>query len=727
MPGTSLTASSIQDPRNNTFIKRAFQVALNAVPQGNQLSEDSWNRRHRAILVLLWAHVLFLPWMGILNGHGIVHSFLEAGVVFVFAVGASMKKVANGTKALLATVGLVSASAILTHFFHGLTEMHFHFFVVVAVITLYQSWLPFASAIGFVLLHHGLVGAMAPDAVFNHPSAVDHPWRWAALHALFIAGESAACLAAWRLNETALESERFARLSSERANKDLADAQRLARIGSWDWNIESGTAWWSDELYSIFGVDVDEFKPTVASFLEMVHPHDRPRVAATLGKVKDDGQTMAFDCRVVRLDGTTITLTVTGLLSPDEDPSFPRMLGTCQDITERKKLEDDVQHKALHDPLTGLANRGLFRDRLLHGLSRRRPVGSLSVIFLDVDDFKSVNDHLGHQAGDELIVALARLLESTVRASDTVARFGGDEFAILVEDGDLDAATMAAERIQSALEVPLNLSTGELVVQVSMGIAQEGETKSADDLLRDSDIAMYAVKATQKGGYQVCTAPMRALVMERLDLGRALEEAVENGEFVLHYQPILDLESGEVEAFEALVRWNHPDLGVVPPIDFIPLAEKSGAIVTLGTWVLKEATATAMQLQRAVGRPLKMGVNISARQLQDADIVGIVQEALRTSGLDPADLMLEITETVLMTKRETVSRALNDLRALGVKIAIDDFGTGYSSLSYLHQFPFDILKIDQAFVEAAVEGPEEAAVAQAIATMAVALNLVAVA
>ena len=700
---------------------------LHALPLGNQLSCESWSRRHSAILILLWAHVAILPWVGIINGHGAAHSLLEMAIVAVFALGASTKNLNNTTKSVLATIGLISSSAILTHFSHGLIEMHFHFFVMVAVISLYQAWIPFASAIGYVLLHHGIAGALAPESVFNHPAALDHPWRWAAVHALFIAGESVACLTAWRLNETALDSERSARLASERATKDLAEAQQIARIGSWEWDVESGNVWWSDELYRICGIDDPAFVPTVTSFVELIHPDDRAQVAALLARVESGAPTLGLDCRIVRPDGATITITATGSLSDDADASSRRMVGTCQDITDRKKLEDDIQYKALHDPLTGLANRGLFRDRLGHGLSRRRPAGSLAVIFLDLDDFKSVNDRLGHRAGDELLVAVARLLESTVRASDTIARFGGDEFAVLVEDAEPSAATMVADRIQSAFEAPVVLKAGEIALQVSMGIAQADEKTSADDLLRDSDIAMYAAKATEKGGYKICTPAMRTSVLQRLELAMALKDAVTNHEFVLHYQPLVDLDSGHVIAFEALVRWEHPDLGTIPPNEFIPLAEKSGAIVPLGTWVLQEAAAKAVQLQEVVGRPLRMGVNISARQLHEADVVEIVQEALLTSGLDPADLVLEITETVLMSKRETIIRALDELRSLGVKVAIDDFGTGYSSLSYLHQFPFDILKIDRAFVEASVEGPEEAAVAQAIATMANALNLVTVA
>jgi diguanylate cyclase (GGDEF)-like protein/PAS domain S-box-containing protein len=719
-----VSASGETDGRKEQFTKRALRAVLNAIPRGNQLSEESWNRRHTAIVVLLWAHALAVPWLGILNGHGVLHSFLEAGAVSIFAVGATVRTLSKFTRAVLATFGLMSASAILTHFFHGLIEMHFHFFVVVAVITLYQSWLPFVSAIGYVLVHHGVAGALAPGSVYNHPSAIEHPWRWAAVHALFIAGESIACLTAWRLNETALESERSARISSERANKDLAEAQQLARIGSWEWEINTGNVWWSDELYRICGVD-PSVAPSVDTFMGLVHPDDRAEVEALLGQVEEGADELGIDCRLVRADGEVRAVNAMGSISSDE--SGRRMVGTCQDITERKQLEDDIQYRAFHDTLTGLANRSLFYDRVEHGLVRRRKEGTLSVMFVDLDDFRSINDRLGHGAGDELLVAVARLLESAVRAADTIARFGGDEFGILVDDGEPGSAVKVAERIHAALQSPLELEAGEISVQASIGIAHNQKGMTADDLMRDADIALYAAKAAEKGGFEVCTAEMRTSVFKRLELANALKEAVENEEFVLHYQPLIDLESNEIAGFEALVRWEHPRLGVVPPNDFIPMAEKSGAIVPLGAWVLREAMRKTRLLQDITGRRLRMGINISARQLHDSDVVEIVQEMLEETGIDPADIVLEITETVLMSKKDSITRVLNDLRELGVKIAIDDFGTGYSSLSYLHQFPLDILKIDRTFVNASVEGVEEAAVATAIATMANALNLVVVA
>ncbi|HYN35570.1 MAG TPA: EAL domain-containing protein [Actinomycetota bacterium] len=617
----------------------------------------------------------------------------------------------------------MSCSAILTHLFHGLIEMHFHFFVVVAVVTLYQSWFPFACAIGYVLLHHGVAGALDPTSVFNHPSALAHPWKWASIHALFIAGESLACLTAWRLNELALDNERSARTALERANRDLAEAQELASVGSWEWDMETDKVLWSEELFRIFDKDPETFTPTLVGFLELVHPDDRLHMTAQIEAAREGTRVLDTDCRIVRPDGSVRIVHAIGTVAQEADESGRRMVGTCQDVTEQKLLEQEIEYKAFHDPLTGLANRGLFRDRLSHALSRRDSGGAVAVIFMDLDDFKSVNDSLGHGMGDQLLFNVARILESQVRASDTIARFGGDEFAILVDEDGAPAAVGVAQRVQEALSHPVAVDAGEATVRPSMGIAIAGHITTQDDLLRDADIAMYSVKAENKGGFQVCSSEMRKSVIKRLELKTELQRAIEREEFTLHYQPIFCLDTRDVIAVEALVRWDHPHWGLVPPGDFIPLAEETGLIVPLGTWILREATRQAKALQEPTGNHFALNVNLSARQLRETDMVSVVQQALLASRLLPSDLTLEVTETVLMGSVNASMAALNELRDLGIRIAIDDFGTGYSSLSYLHQFPIDTLKIDRSFLIGAVEGRDEEALAEAVVKLAAALDL----
>ena len=719
---TPLEESPERDSAGKKQAKKVLAWLVRSVPRGNCLSPESWERRHTAIVALLWAHVLALPWLGITTGHGISHSLLETAVVAVFALGATMKNVSAPARSVLATVGLITSSAILTHFFHGLIEMHFHFFIMVAVITLYQSWLPFAFAIGYVLVHHGLAGALDPSSVFNHPSAIAHPWKWAAIHALFITGESLACLTAWRLNELALEAERATRTELEKANRDLAEAQELASIGSWEWDIDSGRLRWSEELYRIFGFDPGNFTPTLEAFMELVHPDDQLHLSALLDSARDGAQGIQTDCRIVRKDGSMRVIRATGSRSHEVEPGVNRMVGTCQDVTEQKKLEEEIEYKAFHDPLTGLANRGLFRDRLAHALKRRSASG-VAVLFIDLDDFKAVNDRLGHAIGDALLIQVSRTLESLVRTSDTIARLGGDEFAILIDDDGSHAALDVAKRIHKVFQRPVSFDAGEVTVRPSMGVAVAGEGTTPDDLLRDADIAMYAVKAENKGGFELCSPDMRQSVLRRLELKTELQRAIENEEFVLQFQPIVCLDDRKVIALEALVRWEHPHWGLVPPNDFIPLAEETGLIVPLGAWILQEATRQAKSLQEASNSEFIVNVNLSARQLREEDIVTVVQQALLASRLQPSDLTLEVTETVLMESMESSIAALGQLRDIGVKIAIDDFGTGYSSLSYLHRFPIDILKIDRAFVVGAVEGRDEEALAQAVIKLATALDL----
>lgn len=670
------------------------------------------------IVGILWLHVAGLPLFGAANGHGLLHSTLEALVVAGFAIGASMRTLTNPARSVLATLGLTTSSAILTHFSGGLIEMHFHYFVVVAIVTLYQSWLPFACAIGFVLIHHGIAGALDPVGVYNHPDAILHPWKWASIHALFIAGESIACLAAWRLNEDALDRERSARRELEKANGDLAEAQEIARIGSWEWDPQTGKVWWSAELHRIFGTQPDSTRPGHDSFLDILHPEDLGTFGEAVRAIKDgSGSRLETECRIIRPDGETRVVRIIGSAA-NEGVGKARVVGTSQDITEQKLLEQEIEYKAFHDPLTDLANRGLFREKLTEALLLPSPV---SVIFMDLDDFKSVNDTLGHIVGDELLVRIARILESLVRPGDTVARFGGDEFALLIEDGV--TAVDIAERIYTALKAPIVLDSVEVVSGVSMGVATSEGTHTADELLRDADIAMYTVKAGGESGFSICTAEMRSTAIRRLELKTELMGGLDKGEFVVHYQPIVSLLTQDMIGIEALVRWNHPHRGLVPPIDFIPLAEESGAIVPLGLWVLNEAAVETKALQDATGRSYSLCVNLSARQLHEIDLLDTVNDALRNSGLDPADLVLEITETFLMSSPESSIRTLNGLRKLGVRIAVDDFGTGYSSLSYLHRFPIDVLKIDRAFVAGVAESPEKTALAQAVVKLATALEL----
>lgn len=400
----------------------------------------------------------------------------------------------------------------------------------------------------------------------------------------------------------------------------------------------------------------------------------------------------------------------------------------ARDITEQRALEEQLEHQAFHDSLTGLPNRALFMDRLEHALARaERREDSVAVLFLDLDNFKVINDSLGHEAGDQLLMEVSERLLYCLRPEDTVARLGGDEFTILVEDiSEARGAIQIADRITEVLQLPFKIKDREVFVTTSLGIAISASGENlADDLLRDADTAMYQAKNKGKARYKVFDAAMNARAIQRLELENDLRRALSRKEFRVYYQPKVELASGRITAFEALVRWEHPERGLVLPNEFIPLAEETGLIIPLGRWVLEESCRQARKWQEQYPeyRSLIMCVNISERQLQHHKLSQEVAQILNETGLDPASLDLEITENVLMGDVHANIPVFQELKSLGVKLAIDDFGTGYSSLAHLKRFPVDYLKIDRSFVSGLGKDPKDAAIVTAIVTLAHTLGL----
>ena len=456
---------------------------------------------------------------------------------------------------------------------------------------------------------------------------------------------------------------------------------------------------------------------------EIVHPDDVPvllRLAAD--SIGTDGTTQSREIRMRRADGgdCVVELVITNLLG---DPQVNGLVVTIRDIDDRKHLEDQLVHQAFHDSLTSLANRALFLDRVQHALDRATRLGGpAAVVFLDIDNFKTVNDSLGHAAGDAVLVEIARRLRRCTRTMDTVARFGGDEFAVLLEGGDRASGMELAERISAVLRPPVDVAGREVFVTVSSGIAVASGQENAEELLRDADVAMYMAKATGRAHHQVYEASMHATAVARLELEADLRHALERSEFRVRYQPIVELRDGHVEGAEALIRWHHPTRGVLLPSEFIRFAEESGQIVAMGSWVLAAACREAAAWKVPHGRPPFVSVNLSARQLDDAEFTGIVRETLRKTGLAADRLVLEITESLLMTA-DRIVRTLADVRSLGVRVAIDDFGTGYSSLSYLQKLPVDILKIDRSFVAMLDHGLAASPLARGIVELGRSLRL----
>ncbi|HEV8490341.1 MAG TPA: EAL domain-containing protein [Candidatus Limnocylindrales bacterium] len=465
--------------------------------------------------------------------------------------------------------------------------------------------------------------------------------------------------------------------------------------------------------------------------LELVHPDDLAWVERLFGDVAATTAAEASaEFRARHADGSWrfVEGVAKNLL---DDPAIGGVVLNYRDVTERRSLEEQLRHQAFHDSLTGLPNRALFLDRLVHALTRtRRGRAPLAVVFLDLDDFKAVNDSLGHAAGDELLIAVAGRIRATVRDADTAARMGGDEFAILLEDAsDVLAARATAARILDAIRTPFRLLDRDVAVHASAGIAMYASPEqSADELLRNADISMYSAKTQGKDRLVVYEPSVHDATIGLLQLKTDLQFALARDEFALVYQPLVDLDTTEIRGVEALLRWRHPRRGLVGPTEFVPIAEETGLIVPIGRWVLEQACLQAREWRDARGgRGLEMSVNLSGRQIEDPGLVADVRRALDDAGLDPQMLTLEITESVLMRDAEQTIDALRRLREVGVRLAIDDFGTGYSSLSYLRRLPVDILKIDRSFVAVVDSGPDEAALVRSIVSLGASLRLEAVA
>jgi diguanylate cyclase (GGDEF)-like protein/PAS domain S-box-containing protein len=440
-------------------------------------------------------------------------------------------------------------------------------------------------------------------------------------------------------------------------------------------------------------------------FQDFVHPDERI-AARTKWEQMLSGKIPGYqiETRCIHSDGHAVWVLWSVSQATVEDSESAHFIFQVQNITDRKAAEERLLHDAFHDALTGLPNRALMIDHLKLAIARNKRKSDLTfaVLFLELDRFKVVNDSLGHMIGDQLLIGIARRLEGCVRPGDTVARVGGDEFTILLEDlTDVREAVSVAERIQEDLKLPFNLSGRDVFTTVSVGIAPGSVSYNhPDEILRDADTAMYRSKSLGKARHEMFDEEMQARTVNLLQMENDLRRAFERNEFFVNYQPIIALDDFRLCGFEALVRWQHPDRGLISPAEFIPIAEEGGQILQIGEWVLREA---CYQLQRwqekyPSDKPLYMTVNLSAKQFAQPDLVDRVRDILSETKINPAFLKLEITESVVMDDFETAAAMLSQLRALGVRLSIDDFGTGYSSLTYLHRFPIDTLKIDRSFI-----------------------------
>ncbi|MBG0565839.1 putative bifunctional diguanylate cyclase/phosphodiesterase [Actinoplanes aureus] len=455
----------------------------------------------------------------------------------------------------------------------------------------------------------------------------------------------------------------------------------------------------------------------------LVHPEDLARMRTWMAALRSSpaGATDEAETRLRRADGSWAVLDAIGT-NCLHDPDLEAVVISIRDIGARKALEEQLSRQAFTDPLTGLSNRALFRDRLEHATARRD--AGVTLLLIDLDDFKDVNDNLGHSAGDELLTSVAGRLRSGVRPGDTLARLGGDEFAVLIESMDGRDASATAERLLTELRRPIELGGCDIRCTASIGVAAAVGGVTAEELLRNADLAMYAAKRQGRNAYAVFDEAMYASVINEARQRMEMERALAEEQFVVHYQPVVDLPHQRVTGVEALVRWQHPERGLLAPNHFIDNAEESGLIVPLGRWVLQEACHQLARWQAdGYAEGLTMNVNLSARQFQYAGLVGDVRDAIASSGVEAGLLTLELTESMLLQDIDAASETLHALRRLGVHLAIDDFGTGYSSLNYLKRLPVDVIKIDRAFIAEVATDAGDKTLVDAVVTLSRALSL----
>lgn len=648
-------------------------------------------------------------------------------------------------------------SALLIHLTGGRIETHFHIFGSLAFLAFYRDWRLLVPATAVIGADHLFRGFFWPESVFG--VLVAGPWRafehagWVLFEDVFLA---VSCIQSRREmmaiadSRAQLESayEETERQVRERTADLTARTESLARSeerfrlavqgsqdGIWDWDLRDNTVYYAPQWKQLIGYAEDEIGSSPDEWLGRIASSHLAQFHEAVTKLSTgESALLDVELEMTHADGDARWMLCRATAHQDGEGRVTRLAGSLADISELKAVQERLRLLAHHDRLTGLPNRGVFTERVSHAVAcaKRDPGRSFAVLFGDFDGFKNVNDCLGHAVGDAMLIRAAERFRSGLREGDTVARMGGDEFGVLLDDVQTaDAAMETAGRLIDAFRGPYTLKGYEVISTLSLGLVMSGpEYESAEDMLRDADAAMYQAKTGGKSRVKMFDQKMHEEAMRRLDTERELRHATRDTEsmdraFRLQYQPMVDLSSGRIMGFEALVRWDHPVNGLILPGQFIPVAEEAGMIIPLGEWVLHRACEQAVIWRRSLGpsRPFQMNINLSPRQMKQPGLIPTLKRLITQTGVRPADLMLELTETAMMDNRVDAVEIMNRIRGLGIGLAMDDFGTGQSSLSCLRQFPIQTLKIDRAFLLNITLKREFSAVVQAIISLAYNLDL----
>lgn len=505
----------------------------------------------------------------------------------------------------------------------------------------------------------------------------------------------------------------------------LREAQKIAKLGSWELEFPGLKLFWSDEIYRIFEISPNQFEPSFDHLLNLIHPEDRNRIDTLFAESLKHKTAYDVVHRVLMSDGRIKYVHELGKTVYDENGNPLRSVGTVQDITDRKVIEQEMYHMAHHDALTGLPNRILVKAKAEQVISHAKKAGSkVAFFFIDLDGFKTINDTFGHSAGDATLKTISSRLKQCVRESDILSRQGGDEFLLILSDiQEYKLIVSTAEKFLAAMEKSFEVHAHTLSLSGSIGISlypDHGDT--FEFLLKSADAAMYKAKESGKNSYHFYTQQMTHDIIGQFKIQNDLKDALKNNEFILYYQPQIDLTTNRIIGVEALIRWRHPQMGMIPPMSFISLAESNGLIVPIGQWVIEEA-CRQLAIWQQNGINVCIAVNISAMQFKRGNLEEVVKNAILDSKINPKQLELELTESIIMHDTENTLQCVRNLKELGIQLSLDDFGTGYSSLAYLKRFAVDKLKIDQSFVRDILEDREDAVIVKTIIQMAKNLNL----